>query len=236
MTPCRIIVVDDDPFIREVLGTALGTRPGIAVCACATVAAAVAAARRDPPDMIVLDLHMPGEDGRAAYRALRGVIAPMPPVVFLTAQEDVDVIATLLAEGAAGVLAKPFDPTVIAAEILRFAPGAAPPSRDRRLDHVAAAFRASLATTMTDIDRDWNALRRDWQPAVAEALLMRVHKLAGAAGLFKFGTFGKAARDVEALVRTGLDAAPSAHTVQMSALEDAMRALWSAALEVVPDV
>ncbi len=245
MTAVSVMLVDDDPFIRDVVSAALSAKPGVHVRSFATSAEALAAARVTAPDIVVLDFTLPGTDGIEVLRDLRRVLTPFPPIVFLTAREDADVVARLRAEGAAGVLAKPFDPTKVADEILRLgarergAParegalssgGRPSPPRDARLDAVAASFRASLPQTMAEVDKEWGVLRREWQRAVAESLLMRVHKLAGAAGLFKLNDFGNAARAVEVAVQMQLDGEGRGEAISVAGIEPAVAKLWDAAI------
>lgn len=238
MSAVSVLLVDDDPFIRDVVAAALTARPGVHVRSFATAAAALAAAGERAPDIVVLDFALPGTDGIAVLRNLRRLLAPLPPVIFLTAHEDADVLARLRAEGAAGVLAKPFDPTKVADDILRLGAregalssgGRPSPPRDARLDAVASKFRASLPGTMAEVDTEWRILRRAWQRAVAESLLTRVHKLAGAAGLFKLDDFGDAARAVEAAVQTQLDGEGRGEAISLAGIESAVAKLWDAAI------
>lgn len=204
MNATLVMLVDDDPFIREVVSAALRTIQGVSVQVFAAGAEAVAAAPQARPDIIVLDYTLPGTDGLALARELRGVLSSMPPLIFLTAREDAALIGRLRSEGAHAVIAKPFDPATIAQVILRH--GERMPARDARLDAVAAGFRASLPITMAEIGKELDVLQQEWRRPVAESLSMRVHKLAGTAGLFKLEDFGLAARDVEAAIEAQLEA------------------------------
>ncbi len=230
MKTISILLVDDDPFIREVLDAAFSVRPGARVQSYASPADALIGAQAAPPDIIVLDYTLPGTDGLAVYRALCAVLTPMPPVVFLTAREDRALVARLMSEGASGVLAKPFDPISIADQILRLGEARTTPPRDARLDAVAAGFRASLPQTMTDIGAEWSVLRREWRRPVAESLVMRVHKLAGAAGLFKMHAFGLAAREVEVATHAQLEAETRGAPVDRAGIEKAIAVLWETAI------
>ncbi|MCA0201375.1 MAG: response regulator [Proteobacteria bacterium] len=230
MSAISVMLIDDDPFICEVVAAALGVKPGIHVQSFASGDDALAAARIAAPDIIVLDYMMPGTDGLAIYRDLKSAIGAMPPVIFLTAREDADLVARLHAAGAAGVLSKPFDPSVIADEILKRGARRGDGPRDMRLDAVAASFRASLPQTMAEIDKEWSALRREWQTQVAESLVMRTHKLAGAAGLFKLHDFGNAARAVEVAAVAQVEAATRGEAVDTSAIEPAVAVLWERAI------
>ena len=67
----RLLVVDDDDTVRGLLADAL-RYAGFTVTAVATGPEAVEAARTDPPDLVVLDVMLPGMDGFAVIRTLRG--------------------------------------------------------------------------------------------------------------------------------------------------------------------
>jgi two-component system OmpR family response regulator len=110
----RILYVDDEPDIREVARIALETVGGFTVEVCESGEAALRKAPEYRPDLILLDVMMPGLDGPATLRSLRAVDAlAAVPVVFFTAKAQRAEIAELLALGAADVLGKPFDPMTL---------------------------------------------------------------------------------------------------------------------------
>src|SRR5690606_3991589 len=109
----RILVVDDDPGIREVLTDYL-RQHGYAAEGAATAAEMDRAMAARQPDLIVLDLMMPGEDGLSVCRRLVG---KGPPVVMLSAMgEDTDRIIGLEL-GADDYLAKPCNPRELLARV-----------------------------------------------------------------------------------------------------------------------
>ena len=109
----RILVVDDDPGIREVLTDYLGQH-GYAAEGAATAAEMDRAIAARPPDLIVLDLMMPGEDGLSVCRRIAG---KGPPIVMLSAMgEDTDRIIGLEL-GADDYLAKPCNPRELLARV-----------------------------------------------------------------------------------------------------------------------
>lgn len=113
--PPSILVVDDDPELRALLQRFLGEH-GHAVRAAENGAALDRALQRDPPDLVVLDLMMPGEDGLAICRRLRAA-GETVPIIMLTAKGDpVDRILGL-EMGADDYLAKPFTPRELVARI-----------------------------------------------------------------------------------------------------------------------
>jgi CheY-like chemotaxis protein len=110
MTPWTILVVDDDPDIRRIAGLALERIGGFHVEFAAGGEEALALMARRLPDVVLLDVTMPGMDGPAALRALRALPgAERLPVVFFTATSSEAEAGRLCSLGAAGVVAKPFD-------------------------------------------------------------------------------------------------------------------------------
>jgi CheY-like chemotaxis protein len=106
----RILVVDDDPDIRRIAALALERIGGFQVTLAADGAEAIDRATQDGPDLVLLDVSMPGMDGPATLAALRGAEATAHiPVVFFTATSNDSEVARLVALGAAGVLPKPFE-------------------------------------------------------------------------------------------------------------------------------
>jgi two-component system OmpR family response regulator len=106
VSPRRVLVVDDDDTIRELLELALGDA-GYDVGSAAEGGAALEMVDRFKPHLVLLDLRMGGIDGRgfaAAYRARPGRRAP---IALVTAVRDPAQAAIEL--GAQGYLAKPFD-------------------------------------------------------------------------------------------------------------------------------
>lgn len=110
----RVLVVDDDPALRDMLVAYLRGQ-GFAPEAVEDGAAMDAALRRAPPDLLLLDLMLPGEDGLSLTRRLRAHSAL--PIIMLSARgEDVDRIVGLEL-GADDYLAKPFNPRELVARM-----------------------------------------------------------------------------------------------------------------------
>lgn len=112
MIPGRLLLVDDDDDIRTIATISLERVGGWTVVAASSGAAAVAIAQADDAfDAVLLDVMMPDLDGPATLERLRsGLLSPDVPIVFLTAKLQPADQARLNRLGAAGVLAKPFDP------------------------------------------------------------------------------------------------------------------------------
>jgi two-component system nitrogen regulation response regulator GlnG len=102
----RVLVVDDEPAIGWSLRELLADE-GHAVDVAATVAEALAAAARDRPDAILLDVRLPGRDGIDAIPDLREMAAA--PIVVMTAFGDLDTAVRAVRAGAFDYLVKPFD-------------------------------------------------------------------------------------------------------------------------------
>src|SRR4051812_11834172 len=107
----RILCVEDEDDIREVATLALEAVGGVKVLTCGSGEEALSKAKGFAPDLIVLDVMMPGMDGPATLRALRAdEDLSRTPVIFMTAKVQPHETAELLALGVLGVVAKPFDP------------------------------------------------------------------------------------------------------------------------------
>lgn len=102
----RVVIADDDAVVASSLEVVLDAQPDIEVVGMAADGAgAVGLVERTRPDVILLDIQMPGTDGLVA--AERILAAPDPPrVVFLTTFSDDEYIVRALALGAAGYLIK----------------------------------------------------------------------------------------------------------------------------------
>jgi CheY-like chemotaxis protein len=110
----RILYVEDEPDIQTVAKLALEAIGGFVVEACSSGHEALRRAEAFRPDLILLDVMMPGLDGPATLRELRGLEAlARTPVVFMTARVQPREVADYRAMGAADVIAKPFDPMIL---------------------------------------------------------------------------------------------------------------------------
>lgn len=153
----RILIVDDDPMVRTHLRTILGVDPGITVVGQAHDGdSAVEAVRHHRPDLVLMDLRMPGRDGIGATAEITSLTAP-PVVVALTTFDTDEYVLRALRAGAAGFLLKSTPPeelaslvriaarghTVMSPEATRRLVTSAQTDRDTRLD------RATLVSSLT---------------------------------------------------------------------------------------
>jgi CheY-like chemotaxis protein len=118
----RLLVVDDEPDIREVAATALGLLGGYEVRTAGSGADALDALRDEVPDAVLLDVQMPGMDGPTTLAAIRGdadaAMAGVPVIVF-TANAPARTREQVESLGVAGIVAKPFDPVTLGDEVAR---------------------------------------------------------------------------------------------------------------------
>jgi two-component system, OmpR family, response regulator MprA len=102
----RLLVVDDDPAVREALALLLGLN-GFEVATAIDGREAMRTLASEPPDAVILDVLMPGLDGLEVCRRMRA-IGDRTPVLMLTARTEVSERVAGLEAGADDYLAKPF--------------------------------------------------------------------------------------------------------------------------------
>jgi two-component system, OmpR family, response regulator len=114
----RLTYVEDEADIRAIAEFALTEFGHYEIDVCESGTEALERAPEFAPDLILLDVMMPGMDGVETYKRLRA----MPqffdtPIVFLTAKAMKHETKEYMMLGADGVIAKPFDPTVLSAQV-----------------------------------------------------------------------------------------------------------------------
>jgi DNA-binding response OmpR family regulator len=160
MSPNCILLVDDDPLLRRSVAFSL-ERAGYRVTTAASAEDALAIADRDPPDLVLLDIGLPGMDGLDALRRFRER-PQAPPVIFLTARrrELEEVLGLEL--GADDYVTKPFDKDVLLAHIkavLRRVQQPAPPPPELQpltvgdLTIEPRAHRVTVGNRVVDLTR-----------------------------------------------------------------------------------
>lgn len=104
----RILIVDDDPLIRRIVAQSL-TEVGFQTQAVASGQTAVALVRQAPPDLVLLDVMMPGLDGYHVCRLLRQEPqGASVPIIMLTAMDEIESVVKGLRSGADDYITKPF--------------------------------------------------------------------------------------------------------------------------------
>ncbi|HVK56005.1 MAG TPA: response regulator [Burkholderiales bacterium] len=114
----RLLYVEDEPDIRAIARIALETVGGFEIKMCSSGQEAIDSAPAFIPDLILLDVMMPGLDGPSTLKALRALPEIKEiPVIFMTAKVQAHETAHYRELGAVGVISKPFDPMMLAENI-----------------------------------------------------------------------------------------------------------------------
>jgi two-component system OmpR family response regulator len=114
----RILMVEDEPDIQAVARMALVAIGGFEVEICSSGREALDRLASSVPDLVLMDVMMPGMDGPSALREMRSNPAMADvPVIFMTAKVQSHEIARYMEIGALGVIAKPFDPMTLASTV-----------------------------------------------------------------------------------------------------------------------
>jgi len=110
----RILVVDDDTALAEMIGIVLKS-DGFETAFCADGSEAVDVWRAEKPDLVLLDLMLPGKDGIEICREIR--VESGVPIIMLTARSDTTDVVSGLEAGADDYIVKPFNPKELVARI-----------------------------------------------------------------------------------------------------------------------
>ncbi len=114
----KILYVEDEPDIQAVARIALEAVGGFQLLVCSSGQEALTAAPAFAPDLILLDVMMPGLDGPSTLVALRALPEfRATPIVFMTAKVQASEVARYRQIGALDVIAKPFDPMTLSATV-----------------------------------------------------------------------------------------------------------------------
>lgn len=117
-TPRTILYIEDEPDIQAVARLALEKVGGYNVKVCSSGEEALQSAHDIQPDIILIDVMMPGMDGPTTLKALREIPCfKDTPVAFMTAKVQPAEIEYFKSLGARDVIAKPFDPMTLASQV-----------------------------------------------------------------------------------------------------------------------
>ncbi|MDD2332147.1 MAG: response regulator [Candidatus Cloacimonetes bacterium] len=118
MTLKKILLIEDEPDIQEITRSALELVGGFDVLAASGGMEGIALAESNVPDLILMDMMMPGLDGAETLKLMRqNSKIKMIPVVFMTAKVQAHEIQQYIDLGAVDVIPKPFDPMQISNQI-----------------------------------------------------------------------------------------------------------------------
>lgn len=205
MTAVRILHVDDELDIREVVEVSLSLDPDFETRSCSSGSEALAVTVDWRPDIVVLDVMMPVMDGPATLVRLRANEQTAKiPVVFMTARAQSSEIDFFRSLGAAGVISKPFDPMTLAACVRAYARPA-----DGRFDVLRNIFIKRVADDGATLAGHRLALANNKAVAVAlERIGSIAHGLAGTAGIFGFHEISDAAAALDVAVKLNGSGSP----------------------------
>jgi CheY-like chemotaxis protein len=117
IAPLRILHVDDEPDVRELVNLSLSLEPDLATRSCGSGKEALAVAANWRPHLILLDVIMPGMSGISTLARLRFDAESRMPIVFMTGVRRFPEPEYYRSLGAAGVIFKPFEPANLAASV-----------------------------------------------------------------------------------------------------------------------
>ena len=114
----HVLYVDDDADIREIVQMSLSLDGQMSVHLSDGGEAALARMRDERPDLVMLDVMMPGMDGPSILARMRADDALRHiPVIFMTAKANPSEVARFRGLSAIGVIAKPFDPMALGSQV-----------------------------------------------------------------------------------------------------------------------
>jgi CheY-like chemotaxis protein len=207
MTAIRILHVDDEPDIREIVDLSLGLNAEFEVRACACGSDAIAVAAEWSPFLILLDVMMPVMDGPMTLALLRKNPRTTDiPVLFMTARAQEREVQQLISLGAQGVISKPFDPMTLAFLVRSHL-------QALRLETLRTVFVQRITDDAAVLAACRSSLGNDADPATVREIRKIAHGLAGAAGLFGFEQISSDAAAVEDAVVARLAGAGNPHAL-----------------------
>ena len=177
----RILVVDDDVALAEMIGIVLQNE-GYEVVFCADGSAALTQFQENNPDLVLLDVMLPGMDGFDVCRAIRRVSDA--PIVMLTARSDTADVVTGLEAGADDYVPKPFKPKELVARVRARLRGREDSQADEGLSlqdlsidvagHIVKREGRVIALTPLEFDLLVTLARSPWKVFSREELLEQV--------------------------------------------------------------
>lgn len=176
----RVLVVDDDTALAEMIGIVLKGE-GIEAIFCADGDSALGMFRTHQPDLVLLDLMLPGKDGVQVCREIRAESGV--PIIMLTAKSDTLDVVVGLESGADDYVSKPFKPKELVARIKARLRRSEDPGPERLVvgdveidvtGHTVTRGGERIALTPLEFDLLVALARKPWQVFTREVLLERV--------------------------------------------------------------
>jgi two-component system OmpR family response regulator len=234
-----VLYVDDDPDICEVVRSTLSLIAGLKVDTVASGEQAIDVAYELRPDLILMDVMMPGLDGPSTFKRMRAspLISDIP-VIFLTAKVLPTEVAHFLQLGAIGVISKPFDPLKLCDEVFALWRSAdtaraiasaqsgsaqsAQPEIQAQLDTLTNSF---LQRTRSDAVRLRELIERvrQGERSMLKEIERVTHSIHGAGAMFGFPEVSRSGEAIERLVEeamAGFTAATPGEPAMLRRLSD----------------
>jgi two-component system, OmpR family, response regulator len=213
-----VLFVDDDSDICSVVRATLDLIPGLNVHTAESGERAIDLAYELRPDLVLMDVMMPGLDGPLTFRRMRNsALLARIPVIFMTAKVLPAEIGQFLQLGAIGVIVKPFDPLKLYDDMLALwnggcAASPAPPCRGQdpvraQMDSLTANFLRRASADVINLAKMIEGAQQGDQSAFKE--IERVsHSIHGAGAMFGFPKMSEAGGIMARMVQRLTAAAP----------------------------
>ncbi len=213
MNSLRVLHVDDEPDIREVVEVSLSLDPDLVSRSCGSGQEALVLAGGWQPDIILLDVMMPVMDGPATLVQLRSNERTAKiPVVFMTARAQSRELDLFRSLGAVGVVAKPFDPMALASSVRSYVH-----TLHDELRTLRQGFLQRLIDDAATLTRHRSMLETSGAlPGTLTGIKEIAHSLAGAGGIYGFPEISDAAATLEEATIATLESSASVGDVLRS--------------------
>lgn len=172
----RVILIEDDPDVREMLSLIINDTEGFSCLrSFANCESALPLIEKETPDVVLMDIDLPGMSGIEGVRRLKGTL-PHLDIIMLTVQEDDDSVFNSLCAGASGYLLKSTSPARILKSISEVANGGAPMSSSVARK-VVTSFKPQSPSPLSPRETEVLRMLCEGQnyKAVSEALFISGH-------------------------------------------------------------
>jgi diguanylate cyclase (GGDEF)-like protein len=225
----RILMVEDEADIQVVARLALEAIGAFQVCVCSSGKEAIEIGPAFQPDLILLDVMMPGMDGPSTFRALRELPqTATTPIIFMTAKVQPHEIVQYKALGVLDVLAKPFDPMVLPTTLAEIWKRSREAAAETELRTLLDAYAARIPEKLAQIELAWAAVCGLTLGDHLARLHRLVHGLHGSGATMGYAQLSAAAGTLERYLAP-LGSAVALTTAQQAEIERLLDALRQAA-------
>jgi two-component system, OmpR family, response regulator len=238
-----VLYVDDDADICSVVQATLRMVPGLDVQTAESGERAMDLAYELRPDLVLMDVMMPGLDGPSTFKRMReSPLLAKIPVIFMTAKVLPAQIAQLLQLGAIGVIVKPFDPLKLYGELFSLwnkgnamqqgsIPGGGPGEAQAQIDSLTASF---LQRAWTDVINLAEMIERGQagDRSVFPEIERICHSIHGAGAMFGFPKISAEGGTMARMITTVTAAEPCSSESETTALQQLSEASKKLAQEV----